>query len=460
MDPLNIDLQSVYTELYYRSKEIDYPKGQMEALLRISTFKLRRQKDYDKVILDMSEAEKIALKIENYSGITKSKILRGRAYFFSGLPQYAIKELREALETSKKIEDADNRIIAKIEIYSGYSNYYEDRYNLSKDKIYMDSCIYFLKQKYSQAILMKKNVPSRNKLILTALKSLSGINLTLENYNEVEYYLDLMEKNIKDTNDKFILATYHKLKGEFEFKNARNNVNYLDSALYHFDKAEFYAKEIQNTQLLELIYPEMANVFDQMKDKRMQIKYLEKTKNIKDSLQIKKKEYLQKIYPLAEKKLTKTEMILPDNNADLYKIAGILALFIVTGWYWYYKKNGTKESSEKSTAFDYNKIKESSKIIIPIEKLVELASKDDGSFIKMFHEYLPAFMEKLLKINSTLKTDELEICAFIKLNFDTKKIASIKDFTVRAVESKKFRIRKKLNLSKDDDLHTWMSNIN
>lgn len=457
--PQSTDLQSLYTELYHQSKEIDYAKGQMEALLQISIVRIRQQKDYDKIILETNEAEKIAKEIEDYNGITRAKIFRGKAYFFSGLPKYAKREFDAALKVSEQMQNEDKRILAKINIYSGYSNYYEDLFSLNKKKIYMDSCAYFLKKKYSQAVLIKKGDPNRDKLILTSLKSLSGINLTLGKQDEAEYYLNLMEKSIHQSNDKFNLATYHKLKGEFEFKNNKKNVHHLDSALYHFKKAELYANEIQNTQLLELIYPEIANVFDELKDRKSQTKYLEKTNTIKDSIRKTKKEYLQKINPQLKTKSPESDEILPEKNSNFYYIGGILLGFIITGWFLYKKKIVNKKSVKIDSIQPCSDIAETTKVIIPIEKFIELASKNDDSFLKEFQEYFPGFCEKLLQGNTTFKEQEIEFCAFIKLNFDTKKIASIKDISVRAVESKKYRIRKKLNLSGEENLYIWMSNF-
>lgn len=58
-----------------------------------------------------------------------------------------------------------------------------------------------------------------------------------------------------------------------------------------------------------------------------------------------------------------------------------------------------------------------------------------------------------------MKVSDIEICAFIKLNIDTKQIATIKKMTVGAVEAKKYRIRRKLNISSDENMYIWISRI-
>jgi DNA-binding CsgD family transcriptional regulator len=51
---------------------------------------------------------------------------------------------------------------------------------------------------------------------------------------------------------------------------------------------------------------------------------------------------------------------------------------------------------------------------------------------------------------------DLEYCALIKLDFNTKEIAQSKDISIRTVESKKYRLRKKLNLPEDiKNINSW-----
>lgn len=53
--------------------------------------------------------------------------------------------------------------------------------------------------------------------------------------------------------------------------------------------------------------------------------------------------------------------------------------------------------------------------------LINLAEDDDPSFYFKFNDVFPDFSENLLKINPKLTQSDLEYCAMMKLNFDTKK---------------------------------------
>ncbi|WP_395761997.1 helix-turn-helix transcriptional regulator [Elizabethkingia anophelis] len=88
--------------------------------------------------------------------------------------------------------------------------------------------------------------------------------------------------------------------------------------------------------------------------------------------------------------------------------------------------------------------------------LINLAEKDDPSFYFKFNDVFPDFNENLLKISPKLTQSDLEYCAMMKLNFDTKKIASIKRLSIGAVESKKYRIRKKLDISTEENIYVWL----
>ncbi|HAY3552784.1 Two component regulator three Y domain-containing protein [Elizabethkingia meningoseptica] len=82
-----------------------------------------------------------------------------------------------------------------------------------------------------------------------------------------------------------------------------------------------------------------------------------------------------------------------------------------------------------------------------VEEIIELAEKKSPLFLEKFQLFFPDFIPALLSINPDLISSELYMCVLIKLEFSTKKIAICTDSTVKSVESKKYRIKKKLNIS-------------
>ncbi|MDE5481876.1 Two component regulator three Y domain-containing protein [Elizabethkingia meningoseptica] len=82
-----------------------------------------------------------------------------------------------------------------------------------------------------------------------------------------------------------------------------------------------------------------------------------------------------------------------------------------------------------------------------VEEIIELAEKKSPLFLEKFQLFFPDFIPALLSIDPDLISSELYMCVLIKLEFSTKKIAICTDSTVKSVESKKYRIKKKLNIS-------------
>ncbi|WP_426047281.1 helix-turn-helix transcriptional regulator [Chryseobacterium sp. NFX27] len=100
-------------------------------------------------------------------------------------------------------------------------------------------------------------------------------------------------------------------------------------------------------------------------------------------------------------------------------------------------------------------IKKTDKISLS-NNLYELAISRNSLFITYFKSQFPDYFERILESCPNLVASELEICALLKLNLSTKDIATATNTTIRSVENKKYRIRKKLNLSSETDLNSYM----
>jgi len=108
------------------------------------------------------------------------------------------------------------------------------------------------------------------------------------------------------------------------------------------------------------------------------------------------------------------------------------------------------ESSEKTITS--SKIEE-------LKEVVQLVISNNPAFLTKFNELDPDFCQKLLVAAPNLVATEIEFCILLRLNFETKEIARYTKSSVRAVEGKKYRIRRKLNIPSDQDITIWMINL-
>jgi len=87
-------------------------------------------------------------------------------------------------------------------------------------------------------------------------------------------------------------------------------------------------------------------------------------------------------------------------------------------------------------------------------------SEDDWKmFLIKFEEKHTGFFKKMKTLYPQLTNSDLRLCACLKLNLETKEIASLMNLSVRAVENSRYRLRKKLNLQPSQNLNEFFLRI-
>ena len=79
------------------------------------------------------------------------------------------------------------------------------------------------------------------------------------------------------------------------------------------------------------------------------------------------------------------------------------------------------------------------------------------AFEKQFKLVHYDYMSKLSKKHPNLTPVELRICSLIKINLSTKEMSNVLCQSSRSIETYRYRIRKKVNLSKDENLTTYLT---
>jgi len=69
------------------------------------------------------------------------------------------------------------------------------------------------------------------------------------------------------------------------------------------------------------------------------------------------------------------------------------------------------------------------------------------------------FYKELHKAHPDLTPNEIKICAFIRLNMSTKEISAITHQTVKTINMARFRLRKKLNIDRDENLLSYFKSL-
>jgi len=93
------------------------------------------------------------------------------------------------------------------------------------------------------------------------------------------------------------------------------------------------------------------------------------------------------------------------------------------------------------------------------ELKMELSPDSWKEFEVQFNEVHPEFQSRLLEKFPELTPTERRLCAFLRLDMNTREIASLTGQTFKSIEVARTRIRKKMNLSREENLTNFIASI-
>ncbi len=105
---------------------------------------------------------------------------------------------------------------------------------------------------------------------------------------------------------------------------------------------------------------------------------------------------------------------------------------------------------------------ESEESLDAVKKMIKSLSEDDKMdkdwehftvhFDKVNNDFFVALKEK----HTNLTANEMKLCAYLRMNLSTKEVAQLMNISVRGVEISRYRLRKKLQISKEVNLFTYL----
>jgi tetratricopeptide (TPR) repeat protein/DNA-binding CsgD family transcriptional regulator len=107
---------------------------------------------------------------------------------------------------------------------------------------------------------------------------------------------------------------------------------------------------------------------------------------------------------------------------------------------------------ESNTSNSSIQIKQKIKDLLRTENL-------NDRFEKHFEDVYPGFFKSLIRHSSKLTQNDLRFCAYLKMNQSTDEIAKLTSISIRTVESKKYRVKKKFKIGKDQSLTGFIHSI-
>lgn len=373
-----------------------------------------------------------------------------------------------------------------------------------KGRIYGIQQLYTLaKEEFNKQLALSENISDPKKRELSKLWAYQNIEhlFSLQELNDsIEVYQMLQEKQLSnfEENEVFynvstLLASRGKLllnKGEFdaaaiEIQKSLDIINKYNSPYKYYalqvfgeleaakgnaDKAIYYYTEaLENSVLLKATHTS-----------RDLHKLLNEYMFANDTLQDKAKEH-GRIYSILNDSLIAAnrlvvdaifENIMMDNQKSSAKKSRlfsyalifliVISLFIGTCLILRNRKNKQQLIEKKqlliSTTEKVELLEEELESTI-FQDIITLAKNNNPEFLPLFGKGYPEFIEAMKKLDPSIRSSELHFCALVYLNFSTKDISNFSFVTVRAVQIRKNRLRKKYNIPSEIDLREWFRNL-
>ncbi|WP_309875626.1 hypothetical protein [Chryseobacterium sediminis] len=451
------EMLRICTEMYYQSKSISYNKGILSSIGGMASV-YNDEQNYEEALKKIPEGLALAEKSKDYKWWSKLLMMEGVIYSGLGYSKKSRETLDKSLYIINEFSVDDEKPFIVSTIYETMGINF-----LNAPKVNYDSITFYFYKAYAESKKIDKKYGYKNLRVASFALNLGSIYLDKNDIVKAEKFINEFELIMKNEKDKSYFIQFYQLKGliENKRKNYTKALEYFNKSLKLIHEYKLFSRELKET------YKGMSESYLGLNDFKNEALYLSKVQKITDSISIAEKNVLNNTIS------TQNQNVAGNSGNYNYVIAAILALMAVFIIYIFF----VKEQKQRITAsnnveapvledkdFPYKaaeqeKEKQPEKDIQILRELLNLVQNKDKSFHLKFSEAFPEFDQKLLQINPALTHSDLEYCALMKLKFETKEIALYKNVTVNSVESKKYRLRKKLNIPTNIDIYTWMLKV-
>ncbi|HUH34600.1 MAG TPA: hypothetical protein VL022_02090 [Moheibacter sp.] len=424
------EAEKLYETILEQSKKEAYSKGLVYAYLGFSSIYFVQSK------IELSTDYLIKAKAQAFAQ-NNPKVL-GEIYFSEalnmhaiGLLDQAIERYHESLSMLNQIEDEAERDEKALVAYNNIG----DAYQLLSQK---DSALYYYKLAY--------NSPTDNpNSKFTSAASIADLYIDDGAFDSAktylsftEYYADQINTNFSKSISSEIFGKYYQGIGQYEEA----------IALYKTSIALNDQIKRPRAQLLKLL----SETYRKNGEEQAANNYLKKYVYLKDSLDHVSLANLKAVPSLMDASSNNVNPQEAKASTKWYYITAIL--LILSGGFFYIKQLKSKRRKGKQENLQLKK-----KLNNAFEEVVELAESNSPNFLARFIEVYPELYNQLITDCPELTTADLKVCALLKLDYSTKEIAEITFSSLRTVQNRMYKIRKKLNLNSEEKLDRWIQTL-
>lgn len=427
------------------------------------------------------EALRISEDIGYNRGIIKSYYVKSFAYYFLG-------DFKQSLQYASKIES--------VHAKSKYS-YYITLMHQMKGTVYSNVGLEELsKQEFLKGVASSKDIKNENykhlisAQIYSGLAKLYSLNDDISKIDTFDYYIDKADVAIKSVSPGFEYIYYpeymilkiKKYMREQKADSARiythtlleqwTGNRYLDQPRIFATVGDYYvyAQQLDSAQYYynyAMLRAQKTGITNHLPELYKSISQFHLNSNREDSAIYYYRLYVDADNQLSQNMLYSSEEIVRTVLADANKahsikairrVAVISFLFLTgvsTMAYFTIKKRHNhlvSKLNQESSIID-------KQLNTSFDDIVDLAKRNSPLFITRFQEVYATFWNKLITTHPNLSASELHLCAMTYLNFSTQQIADYSYLQVRSVQTRRSRLRRKIDLPPDVDFTEYIKTL-
>ena len=434
----------------------------------------RRKSDYSGALKDYYAAEKIYIKINDT--VQLSTIYHNIAFVYRIKKEHqkSIRLFKKAItinlankryknlannysmmsacyKNSKQI-DSSFYVLDKAIHYFELSDYEEGKQQAIANK----ASLYSIQKEYDKALhiyleyLKYTRLINKKRSIIKTLSNIANIYLRTNDYDKALIYAnDSIEMAISEDTKQYLLNAY-KIRSKIYKAMKKYDLAFNDIEKYN--KIDKEINSIKKTRELKAL--EILNEYEKKQLKDSLIKARERKLL---SIQIKNQKLQSKLYIIimvivitvllliiyfSYKRLKKDQVTseittVNENNLPSFDTQGI----------------STKKPQELSN----KELQQSVQLVInQLKNDQEIEEEKINLLRKNIKKLNNKYLKRLKAMHPELTKTDVEICSLIKVGLSRSEIAHVRNTSLEAVKSTKFRLKKKLGLTKDDSLNNYL----
>ncbi len=353
-------------------------------------------------------------------------------YTSLGLYEQSNEAFDQAKPFIKKIPDLKQREFAQ-----GY-NYSWKQQNLPKDKN-LDSL---------KAI--KKKILGVKPTITSYTRTADQFIAKKTHLDSAEYYMNKAMALSEDASD------VEKATALFSYGDLYNVTGNKEKALEYYLKSLDLFQRTDNTPTsLLTVYDTLSSVYKSLNEIEKSNEYLRKYTILSDNISKNEKEAIN----LAVNKLIELKHEEKARERRMFYFV-VLLIVIAFGLLLYFiRKIYIKNVSNKDKILEKKTIETNAlklKVNHSFDEIIQLMENRSPLFLTRFKEVYPEFYEKLIAHTPELTEHDIKFSAYIRLNLTNKEICQYENISLRGVETKRYRLKKKLKLPQEVELQKWI----